>query len=108
MSTSRRKTRRIMELLKSEYLAGQDPGPKIGASWQDRVMARIREEGGLESPHFLALFGQIAWRLTPVTCSLTAVLAILTVRAYLALDYNLFQLLMSYAEDLMLTQLFGA
>jgi hypothetical protein len=104
---SRFKTNKIMELLKGEYVLGRSPAPKISASWQDRVMVRIREERGLESPRFLTLFGQFAWRLVPVTCSLTVVLAALAVRAYLAFDYDLVQVLVNHAEDLMFTQLLG-
>jgi hypothetical protein len=108
MSRYRQKTQRIMELLKGEYLADRGPGTTVSGSWQDRVMARIRDDRGPESFGFTTLLGQITWRLVPATCSLAVLLAILTVRAHLAVGYNPYQLLMSYAEDLMLTQLFGS
>lgn len=108
MSTARQKTHRIMELLKREYLAKQNRGPTISMAWQDRVMARIHDEAKAGSPGFMTLVGQVAWRIVPATCSLVIILTILTVRTHLALGYNPYQLLMGYAENLMLTQLFGS
>lgn len=97
-----------MELLKRGYLAEGPSRPRINPSWQDRVMASIRrEEGSLERRGFLPLFGQITWRLAPATCALALMLAVLTVKTYLAPTDNPTDLLLSHAEDLVMAQLFG-
>ena len=107
MSPTTLKVRRIMELLKAVYLADRDKGVDLGGEWQERVMATIRREKLGDSPPFLSLLGQLAWRLAPATCSLTVVLAVLSVKSYLSLHYDLLRLLMNHAEDLMFAQLLG-
>src|SRR5208337_1006172 len=89
MKRAKEKSRAFIELLKKGYLAERPSGPGINPSWQDRVMASIRrEEGTPERRGFLPLFGQITWRLAPATCAIALVLAVLTVKTYLAFVDN--------------------
>jgi hypothetical protein len=107
MNANGERTKRIMELLKREYQSGGGPGPEIGPAWQERAMAHIRESSRLPSAGLVTLMGQLSWRLVPATVSLAVMLAILVVRTHLAIDYNPLQLLITHAEDLMLTRLLG-
>lgn len=101
------RAKRIMDILRGAYLRREDMERSIDPFWQHRVMAHIHEAGGLASTGIVTLMGQFSWRLIPATASLAAVLAVLVVKTHLAISYNPLQLLMSRAEDLMLTRLLG-
>jgi hypothetical protein len=108
MKRAGEQSKAFMELLKKAYLAEGLPRPGIDPSWQNRVMASIRQNQRDLEPHgFLPLFGQTVWRLAPATCALALVLGVFTVKTYLGFVDNPMELFLSHAEDVMITQLFG-
>jgi hypothetical protein len=79
----------------------------VDDQWHLNVMRRIRGLGPIQSgPSFFMLFEQFVWRLTPVTCLLIIVGAIIFLRLGFFSDYDLFTLFINNAEELSLAQLF--
>jgi hypothetical protein len=107
MSTRRKRSDKVLELLKREYL-GAGHETETGSLWQERVMSHIHERAVSPSAGLMTLMGQLSWRFLPATASLAVILAVLVVRGHLAIDYNPLRFMINHAESLMLTRLLGS
>jgi len=80
---------------------------EVGDQWQLNVMRRIRNLGPVQpGPSFFMLFEQFVWRLTPATCILIIVGAIIFLTIGFFPDYDVFTLFINDTEELSLAQLF--
>jgi hypothetical protein len=97
---------RLTNILKQAYLGKERI--EVGDQWQNSVMVRIRAMSPIASASgFLPTFEQLFWRLAPATSLLTLALAALSIAIDFVFEYDLFQLLLSAAEDSALVHLFG-
>ena len=80
---------------------------EIGEQWQMNAMRRIRGLGPITSgPNFLVFFERFVWRLTPATCLLIIVGAIIFLKLGFFPDYDVLTLFINDTEELSLAQLF--
>jgi len=80
---------------------------EVSEQWQVNAMQRIRNLGPVQSgPSFFMLFEQFVWRLTPATCLLIIVGAIIFLKLDFFPDYDMLTLFINNAEELSLAQLF--
>jgi len=80
----------------------------IGDGWQDALMARVRQMGGVEGkPRFLSAFEQLVWRLVPISLSMSAAIVFLLARLYTTAHYDGVQLFARYVEELALRRVLG-
>jgi len=79
----------------------------VGDQWQLNAMRRIRNLGPVQSGlSFFMLFEQFVWRLTPATCLLIIVGAIIFLKLGFFPDYDVLTLFINDTEELSLAQLF--
>ncbi len=96
----------LREILRRAYLEKENVA--VGDRWQTEVMRRIRELGEIEErSSSLAMFEQVVWRLTPLTCLLILGLTVLLSSFDFISGNDVIQLLMDGTEELTLNQFFG-
>jgi len=106
MKTGKHVPQRLKTLLTEAYLARESP--EIDESWQDRLMARIKEIGPIEAkPCFTAAFSQFVWRLAPFTLAMSVGLVFLLAGLYVTTQYDGLQLVTRDAEELVLKAVLG-
>jgi len=105
MKPLQRKHDALKKILREAYFEKEHA--EIGEQWQVNAMRRIR---GLEpirsGSNFFMLFEQFVWRLTPATCLLIIVGAIIFLKLGFFPDYDILTLFINNAEELSLAQLF--
>jgi len=80
---------------------------EVGEQWQVNAMRRIKGLGPITSrPNFLVFFERFVWRLTPATCLLIIVGAIIFLKLGFFPDYDVLTLFINDTEELSLAQLF--
>jgi hypothetical protein len=95
----------LKKILQEAYLGKENA--EVGEQWQVNAMRRIRNLGPVQSgPSFFMLFEQFVWRLTPATCLLIIVGAIIFLKLGFFPDYDIFTLFINNTEELSLAQLF--
>jgi len=82
--------------------------PEVGELWQMRVKRHIRSLGPVCSrKKYFMLFEQSVWRLTPVTCVLILVLAVLLIKFDFIPDYEMVKLLIDDPVEFTFVEWFG-
>jgi hypothetical protein len=105
MKPLQRKYEALKKILREAYLEKENA--EVGEQWQVNAMRRIRHLGPVQSgPSFFMLFEQFVWRLTPATCLLIIVGAIIFLKLGFFPDYDVLTLFINNAEELSLAQLF--
>jgi len=105
MKPLQRKYEALKKILREAYFEKEHA--EVGEQWQLNVMRRIRNLGPVQSgPSFFMLFEQFVWRLTPATCLLIIVGAIIFLKLGFFPDYDVLTLFINNAEELSLAQLF--
>ncbi|MBW1784721.1 MAG: hypothetical protein JRL30_28745 [Deltaproteobacteria bacterium] len=95
----------LKKILRKAYFEKEHA--EIGDQWQMNLMRRIRNLGPVQSsPSFVMLFEQFVWRLTPATCLLIIVGAIIFLKLGFFPDYDVLTLFINNTEELSLAQLF--
>ena len=95
----------LKKILCQAYYGKEDI--EVGEQWQVDTMRRIRNLRPIQSsPSFVMLFEQFVWRLTPATCLLIIVGAIIFLKLGFFPDYDVLTLFINNAEELSLAQLF--
>ena len=95
----------LKKILREAYLEKEHA--EIGEQWQVDTMRRIRNLRPVQSgPSFVMLFEQFVWRLTPATCLLIIVGAIIFLKLGFFPGYDVLTLVIINAEELSLAQLF--
>jgi hypothetical protein len=78
----------------------------VGEQWQVNAMRRIRDLGPIPCrPSFLVFFERFLWRLTPATCALILIFAVLLFTLDFTPEYEVFTSLIYDTEELTLAQL---
>jgi len=97
-------SRKLDAILRQAYR--QRDEAEAGPNWQDKVMRRIWEIGPFEpSVGFLPAFGDLVWRLVPVTSLLAAALVCLLLT--LGGSADPLPPFVTAAEESMLSQILG-
>lgn len=105
MKPLQRKYEALKKILREAYFEKEHA--EVGEQWQLNVMRRIRNLGPVQSgPSFFMLFEQFVWRLTPATCLLIIVGAIIFLKLGFFPDYDVLTLFINNTEELSLAQLF--
>jgi hypothetical protein len=105
MKPFNRKHESLKKILREAYLEKENI--KVGEQWQVDTMRRIRNLKPTQlGPSFVMLFEQFVWRLTPATCLLIIVGAIIFLKLGFFPDYDVLTLFINNAEELSLAQLF--
>ena len=105
MKPLHRKYESLKKILREAYLEKEHA--EVGEQWQLNVMRRIRNLGPVQSgPSFFVLFEQFVWRLTPATCLLIILGAIIFLKLDFFPDYDVLTLFINDTEVLCLAQLF--
>jgi len=105
MKPLQRKYEALKKILREAYFEKEHA--EVSEQWQLNVMRRIRNLGPIQSgPSFIMLFEQFVWRLTPVTCLLIIIGAIIFLKLGFFPDYDVLTLLINDTEELSLAQLF--
>lgn len=79
---------------------------ELNDRWQINVMRRVRNLGPLQSkPDPLMQFGQLVWRLAPVSCLLIIISAVVLLEFDFRPDYNVLISFVADAEETSLVQL---
>jgi len=105
MKPLQRKYEALKKILREAYFEKEHA--EVSEQWQLNVMRRIRNLGPVQSgPSFFMLFEQFVWRLTPVTCLLIIVGAIIFLKLGFFPDYDVLTLFINNTEELSLAQLF--
>ena len=105
MKPLQRKYEALKKILREAYFEKEHA--EVGEQWQVNAMRRIRNLGPVQSgPSFFMLFEQFVWRLTPATCLLIIVGAIIFLKLGFFPDYDVLTLFINNAEELSLAQLF--
>jgi len=105
MKPLQRKYEALKKILREVYLEKEHA--EVSEQWQANAMRRIRNLGPVQSgPSFFLLFEQFVWRLTPATCLLIIVGAIIFLKLGFFPDYDVFTLFINDTEELSLAQLF--
>ncbi len=95
----------LKKILRKAYFEKEHA--EIGEQWQVNTMRRIRGLGPITSgPNFLVFFERFVWRLTPATCLLIIVGAIIFLKLGFFPDYDVLTLFINDTEELSLAQLF--
>jgi len=95
----------LKKILREAYFEKEHA--EVSEQWQVNAMQRIRNLGPVQSgPSFFMLFEQFVWRLTPATCLLIIVGAIIFLKLDFFPDYDMLTLFINNAEELSLAQLF--
>jgi hypothetical protein len=98
-------SKKLDEILREAHRQRGETG--AGTNWRDAVMARIGEIGPLDpSIRLLPAFGELVWRLVPVTSLLALVLICLLVTLGTSWSDPL-EPLINAAEESLLFQIFG-
>jgi hypothetical protein len=106
MKHLQRKYEALITILREAYFEKEHAA--VGGQWQANAMRRIRDLGPIQSGQsFLVFFERFVWRLTPATCALLVVFAILLYNLDFTPEYELFTSLIYDTEEVSLTQLFG-
>lgn len=96
----------LKKILREAYFEKEHA--EAGEQWQVNVMRRIRGLGPITSgPNFLVFFERFFWRLTPATCFLVLISAVLLFKLDFTPEYNLLASLIYNTEKATLIQLFG-
>jgi len=105
MKPLQKKYETLKKILREAYFEKEHA--EVGEQWQLHVMRRIRNLGPVRSgPSFFMLFEQFVWRLTPATCLLFIVGAIIFLKLGFFPDYDVLTLFINNTEELSLAQLF--
>lgn len=105
MKPLQRKYEALKKILREAYFEKEHA--EVSEQWQVNAMRRIRNLGPVQSgPSFFMLFEQFVWRLTPATCLLIIVGAIIFLKLGFFPDYDVLTLFINNAEELSLAQLF--
>ena len=105
MKPLQRKYEALKKILREAYFEKEHA--EVGEQWQVNAMRRIRNLGPVQSgPSFFMLFEQFVWRLTPATCLLIIVGAIIFLKLGFFPDYDVLTLFINNTEELSLAQLF--
>jgi hypothetical protein len=105
MKSLQRKYEALRKILREAYLEKEHA--EVGDQWHQAVMRCIRNLGPVQSgPSFVMFFEQFVWRLTPATCLLIIVGAIIFLKLGFFPDYDVLTLFINDAEELSLAQLF--
>jgi hypothetical protein len=79
---------------------------ELSDQWQQIAMRHVRKLGPLQTkPDLLMQFGQFVWRLTPVTCLLVIISAVVLLKFDFTPEYNVLISFITDAEDISLVQL---
>lgn len=96
----------LKESLRKAYF--QKEGLEANDRWRLGTMPRIRAMGPLKArADFWLGLEQIAWRLSPVTCALILLFALVFLGSDAFHDYEVLSVFTADPEDLSLFQLFG-
>ena len=105
MKPFNRKYESLKKILREAYLEKEHA--EVGEQWQVDTMRRIRNLSPVQSsPSFVMLFEQFVWRLTPTTCLLIILGAIIFLKLGFFSDYDVLTLFINDTEELSLAQLF--
>jgi hypothetical protein len=105
MKSLQRKYEALRKILREVYLEKEHA--EVGEQWQVDTMRRIRDLRPVQSSSsFVMLFEQFVWRLTPATCLLIILVAIIFLKLGFFPDYDVLTLFINNAEELSLAQLF--
>jgi len=105
MKPLQRKYEALKKILREAYFEKEHA--EVSEQWQVNAMRRIRSLGPVKSgPSFFVLFEQFVWRLTPVTCLLIIIGAIIFLKLGFFPDYDVLTLFINDTEELSLAQLF--
>jgi len=105
MKPLQKKYEALKKILREAYFEKEHA--EVSEKWQVNAMRRIRNLGPVQSgPSFFMLFEQFVWRLTPATCLLIIVGAIIFLKLGFFPDYDVLTLFINNAEELSLAQLF--
>ncbi len=107
MGTKRYDAEKARKLLRYAYDGREDT--MTDGNWRSRTMIRIRQERVPEPKdrYFYAL-ERFVWRAAPVTFTLSLVLGLFLVRAYVVARPDGLQLFMNCTEELVMATIFGA
>jgi len=95
----------LKKILREAYFEKEHA--EVGEQWQVNAMRRIKYLGPITSrPNFLVFFERFVWRLTPATCLLIIVGAIIFLKLGFFPDYDVLTLFINDTEELSLAQLF--
>ena len=105
MKPLQRKYEALKKILREAYFEKEHA--EVGEQWQANAMRRIKGLGPITSrPNFLVFFERFVWRLTPATCLLIIVGAIIFLKLGFFPDYDVLTLFINDTEELSLAQLF--
>jgi len=105
MKPLQRKYEALKKILREAYFEKEHA--EVSEQWQVNAMRRIRNLGPVQSePSFFTLFEQFVWRLTPATCLLIIIGAIIFLKLGFFPDYDVLTLFINDTEELSLAQLF--
>jgi hypothetical protein len=105
MKPLQRKYGALKKILQEAYFEKEHA--EVSEQWQVNAMRRIKGLGPITSrPNFLVFFERFVWRLTPATCLLIIVGAIIFLKLGFFPDYDVLTLFINDTEELSLAQLF--
>jgi hypothetical protein len=105
MKPLQRKYEALKKILQEAYFEKEHA--EVGEQWQVIAMRRIKGLGPITPrPNFLVFFERFVWRLTPATCLLIIVGAIIFLKLGFFPDYDVLTLFINDTEELSLAQLF--
>jgi len=105
MKPLQRKYEALKKILREAYFEKEHA--EVGEQWQVNAMLRIKGLGPITSRlNFLVFFERFVWRLTPATCLLIIVGAIIFLKLGFFPDYDVLTLFINDTEELSLAQLF--
>jgi hypothetical protein len=105
MKPLQRKYEALKKILREAYFEKEHA--EVDEQWQVNAMRRIKGLGPITSrPNFLVFFERFVWRLTPATCLLIIVGAIIFLKLGFFPDYDVLTLFINDTEELSLAQLF--
>ena len=94
----------LKRILLQAYLEKEQP--QLAEGWHRNVMQRVSKVGPLQSKSDLLMhFGQFVWRLTPVTCLLIILSAVILLKFDFTPDYKVLMSLITDSEEVSLVQL---
>jgi len=105
MKPLQRKYEALKKILREAYFEKEHA--EVGEQWQVNAMRRIKGLGPIKfKPTYFMLFEQFVWRITPATCLLIIVGAIIFLKLGFFPDYDVLTLFINDTEELSLAQLF--
>jgi hypothetical protein len=106
MNSHKEKDERLRAILREAYLEREKS--ETGDQWQDTVMHRIRKKREIHvAPGFPGVFGQITWKLAPVTVLLILAATAFLLGSGLTSGYELFEFVPNGIEELTLMHIFS-